>query len=65
MGLIGKGVLRQEVVDGNKLVDTEENGGLLLTAENTRFLGRIHLVLNKTLMDDTSIKWPQIKTFFV
>ena len=34
MGLIGKGVLRQEVVDdGNKLVDTEENGGLLLTAE--------------------------------
>ena len=38
MGLIGKGALRQEVVDGNILVDTEENGGLLLTAENTRAL---------------------------
>ena len=28
-------------------------------------LGRIHLVLNKTLTDDTSIKQAQIKTFFV
>ena len=28
------------------------------------YLGRIHLVLNKTLMDDTSVKWAQIKTFF-
>ena len=27
------------------------------------FLGRIHLLLNKTLMDDTSIKRTQIKTF--
>ena len=27
--------------------------------------GRIHLVLNKTLMDDTSVKRAQIKTFFV
>ena len=26
-------------------------------------LGRTHLVLNKTLMDETSIKWAQIKTF--
>ena len=28
------------------------------------YLGRIHLVLNKTLTDDTSVKWAQIKTFF-
>ena len=28
-------------------------------------LGRIHLVLNKTLTDDTSVKRAQIKTFFV
>ena len=27
--------------------------------------GRIHLVLNKTLTDDTSVKQAQIKTFFV
>ena len=27
--------------------------------------GRIHLPLNRTLMDDTSVKWSIIKTFFV
>ena len=27
-------------------------------------LGRIHLVLKKTLTDNTSVKWAQIKTFF-
>ena len=27
------------------------------------YYGRIHLVLNKTLTDDTSVKWAQIKTF--
>ena len=26
-------------------------------------LGRIHLVLNKTLTDNTSVKWAQLKTF--
>ena len=29
----------------------------------TTYEGQIHLVLNKTLTDDTSIKWAQIKTF--
>ena len=28
-------------------------------------IGQSHLVLNKTLTDDTSVKWAQIKTFFV
>ena len=27
-------------------------------------LGRIHLVLNGSLTDDTSVKWAQIKTFW-
>ena len=34
------------------------------TIEYMTYLGRIHLVLNKTLTDDTSIKRAQIKTFF-
>ena len=28
-------------------------------------LGRIHLVFNASLTDDTSVKWAQIKTFYV
>ena len=27
------------------------------------YYGRIHLVLNKTLTDENSVKWEQIKTF--
>ena len=35
-----------------------------LTTKEYFVLGQIHLVLNKTLTDDTSIKWDINKNFF-
>ena len=37
---------------------------IVVESSDRRDLGRIHLVLNKTLTDDTSVKRAQIKTFF-